>query len=177
MPSAAVITVSDSCFQGKRVDISGPAVAELLRVNGFEIVSELTVPDEQTAIEDALRKCCGDAALVLTTGGTGVAPRDVTPEATREICDRLLDGLSEVMRSEGRKETIHASLSRAICGTRGQSLIVNLPGSPRGATTSLCAILPVIPHALGLLTGTETQHTEENNGQSGSKNQESLHTS
>jgi molybdopterin adenylyltransferase len=176
MPTAAVITVSDSCFQGSRADISGPAAAELLRAYGFDVVRRLTVPDERQVIEDALKKSCDEAALVVTAGGTGVALRDVTPEATRAVCDRLLDGLAEVMRAEGRKETMHAALSRAVCGTRGQTLIVNLPGSPRGAATSLRAILPVIPHALALLAGTETRHTEENNSQSIIKNQESTHT-
>lgn len=160
MPPAAVITVSDSCFQGSRVDLSGPAVTELLNAQGFQVNFQLTVPDVQPAIEDALRKCCSHAVLVVTTGGTGIAPRDVTPEATRNICDRLLDGLSQVMRDEGRKETVYAALSRAICGTLGQSLIINLPGSPRGAATSLRAILPLIPHALTLLAGTETPHPE-----------------
>jgi molybdenum cofactor synthesis domain-containing protein len=158
MPTAAVITVSDSCFQGTRVDLSGPAVTDLLHTQGFQVNSQLTVPDEKPAIEDALRKCCSQAALVVTTGGTGIALRDVTPEATRNVCDRLLDGLSEIMRAEGRKETIYAALSRAICGTRGQSLIINLPGSPRGAATSLRAVLPLIPHALKLLAGTEAPH-------------------
>ncbi|HEX3437081.1 MAG TPA: MogA/MoaB family molybdenum cofactor biosynthesis protein [Pseudacidobacterium sp.] len=160
MPTAAVITVSDSCFAGTRSDLSGPAVADLLAANDFEVVRRLTVSDEQSAIEDALRRCCQGASLVVTTGGTGIAPRDVTPEATRNVCERMLDGLDEVMRAEGRKETPYASLSRAVCGTLGQSLIVNLPGSPRGAVTSLRAVLPLLPHALGLLAGTETQHRQ-----------------
>ncbi|HZU10879.1 MAG TPA: MogA/MoaB family molybdenum cofactor biosynthesis protein [Pseudacidobacterium sp.] len=159
MPTAAVITVSDSCFEGTRQDLSGPAVTELLTANGFTVVRQLIVADVRSSIEDALRTCCDEAALVITTGGTGVAPRDVTPEATRNVCERLLDGMAEVMRAEGRRETPYAALSRAICGTRGQSLIVNLPGSPRGATTSLRAVLPLLAHALGLLAGTETHQT------------------
>jgi molybdopterin adenylyltransferase len=155
MPTAAVITVSDSCFAGSRQDLSGPAVMELLATSGFAVIRQLIVPDEQSSIEDALRKCCDEADLVFTTGGTGVALRDVTPEATRKVCDRLLDGMAEVMRAEGRRETPYAALSRAICGTRGKSLIVNLPGSPRGAATSLRAVLPLLAHALGLLAGTE----------------------
>ena len=160
MPEAAVITVSDSCYAGTRVDRSGPAAVEVLITGGFTVVEQRTVPDEQAAIERALRDCAEHAALVVTTGGTGIAVRDVTPEATRNVCDRLLDGVPEVMRGEGRKETIYASLSRALCGTLGQSLIVNLPGSPRGAVTSLTAVLPLVTHALTLLAGTETPHPE-----------------
>jgi molybdopterin adenylyltransferase len=158
MFAAAVITVSDSCFQGSRVDISGPSLTEVLNTNGFQIVMQLIVPDDATQIEDALRKAAATAALVVTTGGTGVAPRDVTPEATKNVCDRLLDGLSERMRAAGTGETPLAILSRAVCGTLGQSLIVNVPGSPRGAVTSLQAVLPVLPHALRLLSGADTTH-------------------
>jgi molybdopterin adenylyltransferase len=157
---AAVITVSDSCFRGQRVDISGPVVAGVLRAATFLVISQLVVPDEQADIEDALRQQCEVADLVVTTGGTGIAPRDLTPEATRAVCDRLLDGFAELMRAEGRKQTQFAPLSRALSGTRGRSLIVNLPGSPRGAKSSLEAVLPLIPHALTLLEGIATQHDE-----------------
>ncbi len=164
MPQAAVITVSDSCFNGTRVDASGPAVAKALADGGFLIVEQVTVPDDQAVIEDALRRCAAHAELVVTTGGTGVAPRDVTPEATREVCERLIDGVPELMRAAGREETIFASLSRALCGTLGQSLILNLPGSPRGAVTSLNAVLPLISHALTLLKG-NSLHPEESTPQ------------
>ena len=159
MSQAAVITVSDSSYNGTRADGSGPAVAKLLTASGFLVVEQVVVPDEQPAIEAALRSCARLASLVVTTGGTGVAPRDVTPEATRNVCERLLDGVPEVMRAAGRAETIYASLSRALCGTLGPSLIVNLPGSPRGAVTSLTAVLPLVSHALTLLKG-EATHLE-----------------
>ncbi|HYK35628.1 MogA/MoaB family molybdenum cofactor biosynthesis protein [Alloacidobacterium sp.] len=160
MLQAAVITISDSCFQGRRADASGPAVAEALVAGGFQVVERVTVPDEQPAIEKALRRCARNVAVVVTTGGTGVAPRDVTPEATRNVCERLLDGVPELMRAAGREETIYTALSRALCGTLAQSLILNLPGSPRGAVTSLKAVLPLISHALKLLQGEDAPHTD-----------------
>ncbi len=161
MPQAAVITVSDSSFEGSRVDRSGPAVAELLAASGFLVLEQVTVPDEQPMIEEALRGCARRAELVVTTGGTGIAPRDVTPEATRTVCEKLIDGVPELMRDAGREETIYASLSRALCGTVGHSLILNLPGSPRGAVTSLAAVLPLLSHALALLAGEPVPHAED----------------
>jgi len=165
-----VITVSDGCSRGVREDLSGPALVDTLDANGFETVYRATVPDEQGAIEDAMRKAAGVARLVVTTGGTGVGPRDVTPEATRAVCDRLLEGVAELMRSEGRRETPMASLSRAVCGTfsgkRGAALILNVPGSPKGAVRSLLAALPVLPHALDLIEG-RTEHGEETTVRSG----------
>jgi len=159
--SAAVITVSDGCSRGLREDLSGPAVARTLDENGFETVLRVTVPDERKSIEDALRRAARSARLVVTTGGTGIAARDVTPEATRAVCDRLIDGVSELMRAEGRRQTPLASLSRGVCGIlsgkNGAALILNVPGSPAGAVSSLRAALPVLPHALDLLDG-KTEH-------------------
>jgi molybdenum cofactor synthesis domain-containing protein len=151
--TAAVLTVSDSAARGERQDLSGPAVAEALRRKGFEVVAVEIAPDERTTIENALMRLAARARLVVTTGGTGLAERDVTPEATRAVCERLVEGLSERMRLEGARKTPLAALSRGLCGTRGQSLIVNLPGNPAGATDSLAAIVDLLPHALELLAG------------------------
>ena len=157
--TAAVLTVSDSVVAGTRPDASGPAVAEALQKAGYQVVTREAVPDERNHIENALVRLCEHARLVVTTGGTGVALRDVTPEATLSICDREVPGISERMRAEGIKKTPLAALSRAVCGTRGTSLVLNLPGSPRGATESLAAVIDVLPHALELLAG-KTAHSE-----------------
>ena len=155
--ATAVITVSDSCAQGLRKDLSGPAVVRELEAHGFDVIRQVTVADEVRLIEDALRHAAGEARLVVTTGGTGVGPRDVTPEATRAVCERILEGVAELMRSEGRRETPMAILSRGVCGTRGASIVLNLPGSPAGAVSSLRAVTPVLPHALDLVAG-RTEH-------------------
>jgi molybdenum cofactor synthesis domain-containing protein len=155
--TAAVVTVSDSCSRGERTDLSGPAVAEALKQHGFVIIATEIAADERGLIERALIRHAERAQLVVTTGGTGVAERDVTPEATRAVCDRLLEGVAERMRAEGVKKTPFAALSRAVCGIRGTTLILNLPGSPKGATDSLAAVINLLPHALELLGGT-TQH-------------------
>ncbi|MHB1938409.1 MAG: MogA/MoaB family molybdenum cofactor biosynthesis protein [Acidobacteriaceae bacterium] len=156
---AIVITVSDSCFQALRVDRSGPEVASRLRQAGFTVDKNPIVPDDLEKIAAEIRQQAGRARLVVTTGGTGVALRDVTPEATRQVCDRILDGFGEHMRREGLKETPLAPMSRAVSGTLGTTLIVNVPGSPRAAVTSLEAVLPLISHALALLSG-DTEHSE-----------------
>ena len=141
---AAVLTVSDSCSRGERVDLSGPAV-------------HLVVADDRTAIQGKLIELCRSARLVVTTGGTGIAPRDVTPEATAAVCDRLVEGIAEQMRLRGMSKTSFAALSRAVCGVRGSSLILNLPGSPTGAVESLEAVMDLLPHALELIAG-KTEH-------------------
>jgi molybdopterin adenylyltransferase len=158
--NAVVITVSDSCFQGSRKDRSGPEVAARLRKAGFAVEATPVVPDDAKQISAALRQHAVQARLIVTTGGTGIALRDVTPEATRAVCERILEGFGERMRSEGLKDTPLAPLSRAVCGTLGSSLILNVPGSPRGAVHSLEAVLDLIPHALALLAG-DTEHAEE----------------
>ncbi|MGA9042781.1 MAG: MogA/MoaB family molybdenum cofactor biosynthesis protein [Terriglobales bacterium] len=155
--TAAVITISDSCSTGKRTDLSGPAVVELLRQRGFTILATEIIPDDQHAIERAIRLLISEVRLVVTTGGTGISPRDVTPEATRAVCDRLLEGVAERMRFEGIKKTKFAALSRGVCGVRGKSVILNLPGSPTGAVDSLEAVIDLLPHAIQLLSG-DTEH-------------------
>jgi molybdopterin adenylyltransferase len=155
--TAAVVTVSDSCARGDRVDLSGPAVGEFLRKRNFAVIGTEVIPDEQPAIQQAIAYWVQEAQLVLTTGGTGIAERDVTPEATRAVCERLLEGVAERMRFEGAKKTPLAALSRGVCGVRGKSVILNLPGSPSGAVESLEAVIELLPHALQLLSG-NTKH-------------------
>jgi molybdenum cofactor synthesis domain-containing protein len=161
--TAAVLTVSDSVAAGSRADASGPAVAQALEQAGYRVVAREAVPDERNHIENALVHLCELARLVVTTGGTGVARRDVTPEATQSVCDREVPGISERMRAVGTAKTPLAALSRAVCATRGASLVLNLPGSPRGATESLAAVIDVLAHALELLAG-NTAHQETNQG-------------
>jgi molybdenum cofactor synthesis domain-containing protein len=155
--TAAVVTVSDSSSRGERADLGGPAVADVLEKKNFRVVSCEIVPDEEAAIREILVRLSAQVRFVVTTGGTGIAKRDVTPEATRAVCDRLLEGIAERMRAEGAKSTKFAVLSRAVCGVRGQSLILNLPGKPKGAVESLEAVIDVVPHALQILAG-DTKH-------------------
>ena len=154
---AAVLTVSDSSAAGEREDLSGPAVAAVLASRGFAVATTEIVPDDTTAIRKALVRLARTTRLVVTTGGTGIAPRDVTPEATRAVCERLIEGIPERMRFEGSKKTAFATLSRGICGTRGRALILNLPGSPKGAVDSLESVITLLPHILQLLAG-NTRH-------------------
>ena len=156
--AAAVLTISDSASRGEMGDLSGPAVMKVLEENGFHVVSREVVPDEAPQISAGLMRLAARAQLVVSTGGTGIAPRDVTPEATTAICDRIIPGVAELMRSEGLKQTPNASLSRAVCGSRGQTLILNLPGSPKGAVESLQSVLHLLPHMLDLLAG-KTKHS------------------
>ena len=146
-----MITVSDRCAAGEAEDRSGPAVAELLEAAGFEVIGRQVIPDEIDEIRAALHEAGAD--LVVTTGGTGLAARDVTPQATLGEIDYEVPGLAEEMRRAGRESTPMAILSRGVAGVRGRSLIVNLPGSERGATESLAAVLPALGHALQLLAG------------------------
>ena len=154
MIRAGVLTVSDRSARGETEDLSGPAIAEIIQVElAAQLVAAEIIPDEQPAIEAVLRRWCdsGQIDLVLTTGGTGFAPRDVTPEATLAVIDRLAPGFAEAMRAASLLVTPHAMLSRAVSGIRGQTLIINLPGSPKAVREQLRVILPALPHAIELL--------------------------
>jgi molybdopterin adenylyltransferase len=151
----SILTVSDSVSSGKAEDRSGPAVAMRSKELGWEIVSSTILPDERTSIEAFLKETADSQAadVILTTGGTGFGPRDVTPEATITVAERLAPGFAEHMRAEGQKKTKWAILSRGTAAIRGQSIIVNLPGSPKGAVESLDAIAELLPHAVAVLHG------------------------
>ena len=159
MITAAILTVSDSAIAGTRADTSGPALAARMEELGWTVTAKAVIADNEKEIAAKLREW-SDAghALIITTGGTGLSARDVTPEATRSILDREIPGIAEWMRSRGMEQTKLAVLSRALAGQRKQSLIVNLPGSPRGALFSLAAIEHLIPHIVDLMRG-KTEHT------------------
>ena len=155
MYTAAVITVSDKGSAGEREDLGGPLVRQMLEDACYEVVHTTIVPDEQELIEQELIKCADelDAALVVTTGGTGFSPRDVTPEATIAVCKRMTPGIPEAMRAESLKITNRAVLARQQAGVRGLTLIINLPGSPKAARENLAAVLPALDHGLEMLRG------------------------
>lgn len=151
----SVLTLSDSVVSGKYEDRSGPAVIARCRELGWRIVSSSVLPDDRGAIEAFLKSTAdsNDADLILTSGGTGVGPRDLTPEATLAVADRLIPGFAEHMRAEGKKQTPRAILSRAVAAIRGKTIILNLPGSPRGAVESLDALAELLPHAVAVIHG------------------------
>lgn len=157
---AAVLTVSDGVAAGTRDDRSGDALAELLAADGYEVVRS-TVPDEQPAISEALRELAEDAAVVLSTGGTGMGPRDVTPEATLAVLDRIAPGIAEAIRADAVARTPHGLLSRGAAGVLGRALVVNLPGSPGGCRDGFAVLLPALRHALELAAGNRpTEHRQ-----------------
>jgi molybdenum cofactor synthesis domain-containing protein len=161
---AAIITISTSKAAGEGVDESGPELAELARELGAELASREVLPDERARIEASLRRLADEqhCDLVLTSGGTGFAPTDVTPEATRAVIEREAPGIAEAMRAASREHSQHWMLSRAVAGIRGRTLIVNFPGSPRSVRETARAIAPALPHALALLAGRPSNHRHGN---------------
>lgn len=155
MFTVAILTISDRGSKGEREDSSGPTIREMIRDLPAEVIHYDIIPDEKDQIARALIHSADELSsdLILTTGGTGLSPRDVTPDATLNVIDKEVPGFSEAMRAESLKKTPHAMISRAVCGIRGSTLIVNLPGSPRSAKENLAVILPALPHALSKLKG------------------------
>ncbi|MGD1991761.1 MAG: MogA/MoaB family molybdenum cofactor biosynthesis protein [Anaerolineae bacterium] len=160
---AGVVTVSDKGFAGEREDLSGPLLVKLLQGIGAEAVVHAIVPDEPEQIEETLIHYADDEAVdvVVTTGGTGLTPRDRTPEATLAVIDREVPGLAEVLRFEGHRKTPLAVISRGVAGIRGHTLIVNLPGSPRAVREGMETLTPILPHAIRMARGEDTEHREE----------------
>lgn len=158
--SAAVLTVSDRCSAGTAEDRSGPVLVQLMSTAGFAVIATAIVPDDRAAIADRLRSWvdAGAVALICTTGGTGLAPRDVTPEATRDVLTREVPGIAEAMRAVSLRQTPLAMLSRAVAGVRGRTLIVNLPGSPQAVRECFAVIASVLRHAIELAAGETSQH-------------------
>jgi molybdopterin adenylyltransferase len=154
---AAVLTISDGVDMGTREDASGDLLEELLRGEGYEVVRRV-VPDERDAIAEAIEELADEARLVLTTGGTGVGPRDVTPEATSSVLERLVPGIAEAIRADSVAKTPHALLSRGVAGVHGRTLVVNLPGSTGGCRDGFAVLQPALEHALSLLAGEESAH-------------------
>jgi molybdenum cofactor synthesis domain-containing protein len=154
-----VLTVSDGVSEGSRQDESGDLLAGLLSTEGYE-VERRVVPDDRDAIAEAIAELAEEAAVVLTTGGTGVAPRDVTPEATAEVLDRAAPGIAEALRADSLTKTPHALLSRGVAGVRGRSLVVNLPGSPGGCRDGFEVLRPALAHAVSLLADEPTTHKQ-----------------
>jgi molybdopterin adenylyltransferase len=156
---AAVLTVSDGVSEGTREDLSGDTLASLLGEEGYE-VERRVVPDDRGAIAEAIAELAEDSALVLTTGGTGLGPRDVTPEATAEVLERSAPGIAEALRADSLAKTPHALLSRGLAGVRGRALVVNLPGSPGGCRDGFEVLRPALQHAVELLAGEPTAHKQ-----------------
>jgi molybdenum cofactor synthesis domain-containing protein len=155
MMRVGIITISDRGYRGERADTSGEVIQEMVSQLGAEVAFSTVVPDEQERIKEALMQGADEMRLdlIVTTGGTGVSPRDVTPEATRGVIEREIPGFAEAMRMEGLKKTPHAVISRAVCGVRGNTLIINLPGSPKAVREDLEVILPAIPHTIEKIQG------------------------
>ncbi|MBN1470991.1 MAG: MogA/MoaB family molybdenum cofactor biosynthesis protein [Syntrophaceae bacterium] len=159
MISAGVITVSDKGSQGKRDDLSGPAIAEMLAGAAIEIKHTIIIPDETDKIKEAIIDFADvkNMDLIVTNGGTGVSPRDLTPDATLEVIDKQIPGMAEAMRQKSMQVTPHAMISRAVAGIRGKSLIINLPGSPKGAKENLAVVLPALKHAIEKIKGDDSE--------------------